>query len=287
MDNGWRRGSIFPSVGGRTPSRTMIFIRRLQKGRHVHAADRVAIFPMVWKMWAQMSIGTPLMKSHRNCTLPRLMNAVFESGQRLKNMINLRVVRSGAKLCSAFGCTFAWNLMIRPKNLKNVLYLKLSIIIRSEVYICRSSDAKNLYDVVWIDGKLFSSYPTLQLNSGVSSIWIEFLNQFINRVLEVLEQINPIFCFKYPRNKCCSQGIKFYNPFHHSRSIYKNAWEGLWIEKSLESLTVRSLRMSSLLWNRGWWNISYRFFSSRGTTRHLQNSIHTAENQVQNHETQV
>uniref|UniRef100_A0A7N2L8N5 Uncharacterized protein n=1 Tax=Quercus lobata TaxID=97700 RepID=A0A7N2L8N5_QUELO len=36
MDNGRRHDSIFPSVGGRTPSRTMIFIRRLQKGRHVH-----------------------------------------------------------------------------------------------------------------------------------------------------------------------------------------------------------------------------------------------------------
>ena len=31
MDNGWRRASIFPCVGGRTPSRTMIFIRNYKK----------------------------------------------------------------------------------------------------------------------------------------------------------------------------------------------------------------------------------------------------------------
>nr|XP_023918384.1 uncharacterized protein LOC112029932 [Quercus suber] len=43
-----------------------------------------------------MSIGAPVIRSHRNCALPRLMNAVFESGYRLKNMINFRAVRSGA-----------------------------------------------------------------------------------------------------------------------------------------------------------------------------------------------
>ena len=169
--------------------------------------------------------------------------------------------------------------MIRPKNLKYALYLRKSIIIWSEIYISRSIDSKNLCNVVWIDAELLSSYPTLQLSSGVSSIWIELLNQFIYWVLEVLEQISSIFCFKDPRNKCCSQGIKFYNPFHHSRSIYKNAWESLWIEGSPESLTVWILRRTlSTFWNRGWWNINHKLFSLRGMARHLQKNIHTAEN---------
>ena len=80
MDNGQRCGSILPSVGGRTPSRTMIFTRRLQKGIHVQATIRATVFLVVWKMWAQISIGTLVMRPHRNYALPRLMNAVFKSG---------------------------------------------------------------------------------------------------------------------------------------------------------------------------------------------------------------
>ena len=167
--------------------------------------------------------------------------------------------------------------MIRLENLKNVLYLRLFIIIQSKVYICQFSDAKNLCNVVWIDGELFPSYPTLQLDSSTPSIWIEFLYQFINRVLEVPEQVSLIFCFKYPRNKCSSHGIKFDHSFHHSRSFLKNAGMCLWIERSLESLTVWVLRWTaSSFQNRGWWNISHRLFSSRGTSRHLQKNIHTA-----------
>ena len=40
-----------------------------EKGRHIHAADCPAVFPMVWNMWAQMSIWAPLIRSHKNCTL--------------------------------------------------------------------------------------------------------------------------------------------------------------------------------------------------------------------------
>ena len=80
MDNGKKHASILPSVGGWMPSRNMIFMRRLQKGRKDRAAVRATIFPMVWKMWAQISIGTPVMRLHKNCTLPRLMNAMLESG---------------------------------------------------------------------------------------------------------------------------------------------------------------------------------------------------------------
>ena len=47
MDNGRWRTSIFPSPGGRTPSSIMIFMRRLRKGRHVHATISVAVFPIV------------------------------------------------------------------------------------------------------------------------------------------------------------------------------------------------------------------------------------------------
>ena len=176
--------------------------------------------------------------------------------------------------------------MIRPKNFKNILYLKYSVIIRSEVDICWSGDAKNLCNVVWIDGEFCSSYPTLQLYTGIWSIWVEFFYQFINRVLEVPEQISTIFCFKYPRDKCSSQGIKFNYSFHYSRSFHKNAGMCLWIKRSSKSLIVWVLRQTaSLFWNRRWWNISHRLFSSRGTTRHLQRNIHTTENQVQSHNT--
>ena len=47
MDIGRGCGIIFPSVGGRTTSRSMIFMMRLQKGIHVCVADRAAVFPMV------------------------------------------------------------------------------------------------------------------------------------------------------------------------------------------------------------------------------------------------
>ena len=42
-----------------------------------------------------MSIETPEMRSHKNLALSRLMKAVFDSGQRLENMISFRAVSSG------------------------------------------------------------------------------------------------------------------------------------------------------------------------------------------------
>ena len=164
---------------------------------------------------------------------------------------------------------------------ENVLYLRLFIIIRSKVYICQSSDAKNLCNVVWIDGELFSTYPTLQLNSGISSIWIEFLNSFINRVLKVPKQISLIFSFKYPRNKCSSQGVKFDHSFHHSRSFLKNARVCLRIKRSPESFIVWvSRRTTSPFWNGRWWNINCNLFSSREMARHLPKNIHTTKNEM-------
>ena len=42
-----------------------------------------------------MSIGVPVMRSHKNYALPRLMNPILESGYRLENMMNVRFFRSG------------------------------------------------------------------------------------------------------------------------------------------------------------------------------------------------
>ena len=132
MDNGWRRGSILPSVRGRTPSRTMIFMRRLQKGIHVRATIRVVVFPMVWKMWAQISIKTPVMRSRSS----KVNECSVRESIKVREHDQFESRQFRCKLCSADGCTFTLNLMIRPKNLKNVLYLRLFIIIWSEVYIC-------------------------------------------------------------------------------------------------------------------------------------------------------
>ena len=85
------RSKIVPSFGGWTPLRTMIFMTRLQKGRHIRATNRLSIFPMVWNMWAQMLIWVPLIKSHKNCVLPIFMKLVLDRGYRLENMINVRV----------------------------------------------------------------------------------------------------------------------------------------------------------------------------------------------------
>ena len=47
MDIGRGRGTIFPFVGGWTPSKSMIFMIRLQKRIHVRVVDRAAVLPMV------------------------------------------------------------------------------------------------------------------------------------------------------------------------------------------------------------------------------------------------
>ena len=66
MDISQGRFIIFPSDGGLTTSRSMIFMIRLQNGIHAHVADRATIFPMIWKMWVQISIGAPVIRSLRN-----------------------------------------------------------------------------------------------------------------------------------------------------------------------------------------------------------------------------
>ena len=42
-----------------------------------------------------MLIGAPLMRSYKNCALPRLMNPMLKSGYRLENIMNVRVFSSG------------------------------------------------------------------------------------------------------------------------------------------------------------------------------------------------
>ena len=80
MDIGRERLIICPYDRGLTPSRSMIFMMRLQNGIHARVADQAAVFLMVWKIWAQISIGASVIRSHRNCALPRLMKAVLDNG---------------------------------------------------------------------------------------------------------------------------------------------------------------------------------------------------------------
>ena len=42
-----------------------------------------------------MLIGAPVMRSHKNYALPRLMNPVLKSGYKLENKMNIRVFSSG------------------------------------------------------------------------------------------------------------------------------------------------------------------------------------------------
>ena len=66
MDISQGRFIIFPSDGGLIPLRSMIFMMRLQNGIHARAANRAAVFPVIWKIWAQISIGAPIIRSLRN-----------------------------------------------------------------------------------------------------------------------------------------------------------------------------------------------------------------------------
>ena len=80
MDIGRGRLIIFPSDGGLTPLRSMVFMMRLQNGIHARVAVQAAVFPMVWKIWAQISIGALVIRLHWNLALPRLMKAVLDNG---------------------------------------------------------------------------------------------------------------------------------------------------------------------------------------------------------------
>ena len=66
MEIGRGRVIIFPFEGGIIPSRRMNFIMRLQNGIYPHVADRAAVFLMVQKMWAQISMDALVVRSYRN-----------------------------------------------------------------------------------------------------------------------------------------------------------------------------------------------------------------------------
>ena len=80
MEIGRWRVNIFLFEGGTMPSQRMNFMMRLQNGIHPRAIDRVAVFLMVWKMWAQISVGAPVIRSQRNWALSRFMKVVLDSG---------------------------------------------------------------------------------------------------------------------------------------------------------------------------------------------------------------
>ena len=42
-----------------------------------------------------MSIEVPVIRSHKNCARPRLINPVLDNGYRLKNMMKVRVFSLG------------------------------------------------------------------------------------------------------------------------------------------------------------------------------------------------
>ena len=80
MEIGCERVIIFPSEEGLIPSWIMNFMMRLQNGIHPRAVDRATVFLMVWKMWAQISMGASVIRSQRNWAIPRLMKVMLDSG---------------------------------------------------------------------------------------------------------------------------------------------------------------------------------------------------------------
>ena len=98
-----------------------------------------------------------------------------------------------------------------------------------------------MYFTLFELSELFSFHLAFLLNSNVSGIWEEFLNQLFHRVFEIPEQIGPIFSFKDSRDKSCPQSVKLYHSFHYGRSILKNAWVSLWIKRSFEPSRFESL----------------------------------------------
>ena len=54
-----------------------------------------------------MSIGVLLIRSHKNCARPRLINPVLDNGYRLKNMMKVRVFSSGLNFAIPMEVLFA------------------------------------------------------------------------------------------------------------------------------------------------------------------------------------
>ena len=66
-----------------------------------------------------MSIKALVMRSHKNCALPRLMNPMLGSGYRLENIMNMRVSSLGLNFAIPMDVPLAKTLC-SAKNLKNI-----------------------------------------------------------------------------------------------------------------------------------------------------------------------
>ena len=62
-----------------------------------------------------MLIGALVMRSHKNCALPRLMNPVLESGYKLEDMMNVRVFNSGLNFTVPMDVPLAENSCSAPR----------------------------------------------------------------------------------------------------------------------------------------------------------------------------
>ena len=107
-----------------------------------------------------MLIGVPLIRSHKNCARPRLINPVLDNGYRLKNMMKVRVFSSGLNFVVSMEVPFAEIACSSPR-IRRMSDTAGSVIIGKLVCICRSSDTKKLCNIIRIDGEFFSSNPTL------------------------------------------------------------------------------------------------------------------------------
>ena len=65
-----------------------------------------------------MSIGVPVMRSHKNCAPPKLMNHVLDNGYRLENMMNVRVFISSLNFAVPMDVPLAEILCSSPRILK-------------------------------------------------------------------------------------------------------------------------------------------------------------------------
>ena len=62
-----------------------------------------------------MLIGAPVMRSHKNYALPRLMNPVLKSGYKLENKMNIRVFSLGLNFTIQMDVPLAETLCSAPR----------------------------------------------------------------------------------------------------------------------------------------------------------------------------
>ena len=62
-----------------------------------------------------MLIGAPVMRSHKNYALPRLMNPMLKSGYKLENKMNIRVFSSSLNFTIQMDVPLAETLCSAPR----------------------------------------------------------------------------------------------------------------------------------------------------------------------------